>query len=112
MGYRSLGNLRKVNFEDRKAFTEFMVKRMSILSESYTVIPISKIVFSYIHQDGLANDTRLLFNDPVYEVTTHVFNNMMLSLTMDPANFGEILSKNVTIIDEKKCNKIYSSKYQ
>src|SRR3978361_187346 len=48
LGYRTLGDLRRVNFEDKELFVEYLVNRLGLLNESYTTHPISKITFTYI----------------------------------------------------------------
>lgn len=88
MGYRTLADLRKVNFTDVDYFIDYLADRLGILSEAYKVTPFSKIVFSYVIKDGVAEDNRLLLNEPKYEVTTYKFNNMVLPLTMDPQKYG------------------------
>ena len=54
-----------------------------------------KIIFTYIDKKGTAPETRALLQPPVYTVTTHVFNNMQLPLSMDPADYGDIIGKDV-----------------
>ena len=66
--FRSIADLRKVNFKDKELFIQYLLDRIGILSDSYTVSPIKKIVFSYVVKDGLADDTRMLLHPEVYEV--------------------------------------------
>ena len=42
-GYRSLGNLRKVNYSDKDLFIEYLTTNLGLLTEGYTSYPISKI---------------------------------------------------------------------
>jgi hypothetical protein len=93
MGHRTLANLRKVNFNDKELFIEFLISRLGILADSYQDTPFSKITFSYIVKEGLSDESRLLLQSPVYEVTKHAYNNMQLPLTMDPALYGKLLGK-------------------
>lgn len=51
-GYRTLGHLVKVNYEDKNFFIEFLTERLGALTESYTIIPITEITFSYVIMDG------------------------------------------------------------
>jgi hypothetical protein len=37
MGYRTLGDLVKVNFEDKELFIDYLSRRLSIFNESYMV---------------------------------------------------------------------------
>lgn len=90
LGYRTLADMRKVNFSDKNLYIEFLVERLGLLSDSYSVNPVNKIVFTYIVKDGLADDSRRLLQQPKYEVKAHAYNNYVLPLTMDPNKFGEV----------------------
>src|SRR6202035_652500 len=57
LGYRTLGHLRSVNFEDKNQFIEYLVERLNYLNDSYTSLSINKIIFTYIIKDGTANGT-------------------------------------------------------
>ena len=92
VGYRSLADVRKVNFTDKDIFTDFIVDRLGLLSDSYRTDPVTKIIFSYVVRDGLADDSRLLLKDATYQVTTHSFNNLNLPISMDPSKYGEVFS--------------------
>jgi DNA polymerase type B, organellar and viral len=91
LGFRSLAELRKVNFSDRKLFIEYLVSSLSYLNESYKVNAISKITFSYIVKDGVASGDRMLLQNVQYEVSVHKYNNIQLPLTMDISKYGEII---------------------
>ena len=91
LGYRTLGHLRKVNYSDKELFINYLSERLTILNDSYTTQPISRILFTYIIKEGLAgNDRGLIMDTEGKEVATHRFNNMELPVTMDPANYGTI----------------------
>ena len=94
MGYRTLAHLRRVNFEDKELFISYLTERLGILNDAYTTLPICKIVFSYIINDGLASDEdRMLLQDiSDKELTSHRFNNMELPISMDPSEYGLIRS--------------------
>jgi hypothetical protein len=96
LGYRTLGHLRKVNFEDKELFIEYLSKSLGSLSEAYTTNPISKITFTYIIKDGLATDSRRLLQDhTIKTINTHRFNNMNLPISMNPLDFGELRNKSI-----------------
>jgi hypothetical protein len=95
LGYRTLGDLRRVNFDDKQMFIDYLTHRLGALTESYISDPISKITFSYIIRDGLATDNRRLLQDLCNKTTAvHRFNNMNLPITMNPEEYGEILLDN------------------
>lgn len=94
-GYRSLGHLRKVNYEDKELFIEYLVERLGVLTESYTSQPMSRITFTYLIRDGLAPDSRSLLNPNVENKTfNHRFNNMNLPISMNPSDYGDIIVDN------------------
>jgi hypothetical protein len=96
MGHRTLAHLRRVNFVDRALFTEYIVERLASLNDSYSVLPVSKITFSYIVNEGLAEENRALLNDTSdKELQWHRFNNMNLPITMKPKEYGRIVSTQV-----------------
>src|ERR1700743_3384406 len=95
LGYRTLGHLRRVNFDDRDLFIEYLYTRLGVLTESYVTQPISKITFSYIIKDGLALNNRNLLQDSVENgMTTHRFNNMNLPISMKPSDYGNVILDN------------------
>lgn len=93
VGYRTLADLRKVNFGDKDVFTAYLNDRLGILSDSYHVDPIKNIIFSYIVKDGLATGDRMLLQQVEYKVSAHKFNNMLLPLTNIPSEYGEVLTE-------------------
>lgn len=84
--------MRKVNFSDKNLYIEFLLARLGLLSDSYSVNLIDRIVFTYIIRDGLADDIRKLLEIPKYEVKAHAYNNYVLPLTMDPSEYGKVLA--------------------
>jgi hypothetical protein len=91
LGHRTLGHLRKVNFEDKNPFIDYIVERLSILNDSYTSNNISKIIFTYIVKEGIATGTRTLLLDiGENETVSHRFNNMNLPATMIPSEYGVV----------------------
>jgi hypothetical protein len=92
-GYRTLGHLRRVNFDDKELFIEYLISRLGILNDSYVSHPISKITFTYIIKDGLASGNRMLLQDlSEKSITKHIFNNMNLPISMNPADYGNLES--------------------
>lgn len=69
LGYRTLGNLRLVNFYDKELYIEYLtenlynIELLNLEDYFYTKEPLSKITFSYIIKDGLAPENRALFQD-------------------------------------------------
>jgi len=95
LGYRTLGDLRRVNYSDKELFVEYLQNRLGLLTESYSVQPISKITFSYIIKEGLTIDNRRLLQDlSDKSLTTHRFNNLNLPITMNPSDYGTVLIDN------------------
>lgn len=95
MSYRTLGHLRSVNFTDKELFIDYLSKRLTVLNDSYITVPITKITFSYITKTGFAVDTSAhLLDLENKSQTTHIFNNMILPITMNPSEYGEIIVDN------------------
>jgi hypothetical protein len=95
-GYRTLGNLRKVNFDDKELFIEYLTNRLGSLTESYVAHPISRITFTYVIKEGLAPEDRALLNPSVIEnnAFTHRFYNLNLPISMNPSEYGDIVVDN------------------
>ena len=92
MGYRTLGHLRKVNYSDKETFINYIVSRLGVLNESYQVLPINLLSFTYIIKEGLATENRALLEDPNDKALTgHRFNNMQLPVSMNPSDYGTIV---------------------
>ena len=74
-GYKTLGESRRVNFEDLQSFTEYLTSRVNILNDSYNVLPCSSIEFTYVTRDQIADENRLLNQKIETNVTKHNYNN-------------------------------------
>jgi hypothetical protein len=95
LGYRTLGELRRVNFDDKDLFIEYIISRLGILNDSYTTHPISKLTFTYFIKSGLASDNRALLQDlSDKSITKHIFNNLKLPISMNPSDYGVVLLDN------------------
>lgn len=97
-GYRTLGHLRKVNFEDRELFINYIVERLTILSDSYTSVSINELIVTYIVREGKASDSRVQLQEaPINEglISNHRFNNMNLPITMIPSEYGKIIVESI-----------------
>jgi len=95
LGYRTLGDLRRVNFTDKDLFIEYLSARLGLLNDSYFTNPICRITFTYIIKQGLATEDRRLLQDLTpRSSTTHRFNNLNLPMSMNPSDFGNIILDN------------------
>jgi hypothetical protein len=97
LGYRTLGHLVKVNFEDKDLFINYLQERLGLFVDAYTSHPINTIQFSYIVRDGLISqdDPRILFKNVVDKaITFHIFNNKKLPISMNPEDYGSVLLSN------------------
>jgi hypothetical protein len=76
MGHRSLGHLRRVNFDDKELFIEYLTQRLGILTDSYVSNSISNLTFTYIIKKGLAEGNRTMLQDLSNKsLISHRFNN-------------------------------------
>ena len=96
-GYRTLGYLRKVNYNDKELFIEYLTQCLSTIYDTYITQSISKITFSYIIKEGLCDESnRAFLLDPSGKVnTTHNFNNMNLPISMDPSDYGDVRQSSI-----------------
>ena len=101
LGYRVIGQLRKVNFSDKNLFNEYLISRLGLLSDAYTSYPIDRISFTYVIKAGEASGDRalLLNNLNNDKVTFHRFNNYNIPVSMNPSDYGKIIVSN-TIKEE------------
>ena len=93
--FRTLADMRALNFIDKDLFIQFLVARLGILADNYKDTPFSEISFIYLVKEGVASDERALLYEQEYQISTHSFNNMKLPLTMKPAEYGEIFLSNI-----------------
>lgn len=94
LGHRSLANLRKVNYSDINIFSEYLSDRLGLLADSYQITPFSKISFTYIVKDGIAEESQQLLKIPLYPVKAQAFNNRVLPLSMVPSDYGKVIAIN------------------
>ena len=100
MSYRTLGNLRRVNYEDKDLFIEYLSSRLSYFNDSYVTHPISEFIFSYIIKEGKCVDNKKYFTDLSDKpLSVHNFNNLILPITMIPSEYGEIQSDSYVTVD-------------
>jgi len=94
MGYKTLGHLTIVNYEDKNQYIDYISQRLTILNDSYITLPISKITFSYIIKKGhnLDKERVLMQNLDNKALAFHSFNNMNLPISMNPEDYGNIES--------------------
>ena len=90
-GYKTLGDSRRVNIEDLNLFIEYLMDKVNILNDSYTVLPCSSIEFTYIIHKTKADDNRLLKQKIDYKPATHGFNNLKLPLSINPEDYGVLI---------------------
>lgn len=97
MGYRTLGHLRRVNFDEKDLFTGYLQARLGLFVDAYTSLPVDKLTFTYIIKDGLAtdHDRRLLLDLLDKSIGIHRYNNIRLPISMIPEDYGSVLLYNV-----------------
>lgn len=94
-GYKTLGPLRRVEFDDQELFIDYLSERLGILIDSYSPQNISEIIFTYIIKDGVVSESdRALLQDLTNkELPFHSFNKIKLPISMNPSDYGSIRSK-------------------
>ena len=96
-GYRTLGHLVIANYKDKELYLDYLSERLATVNDSYVAHPISQITFSYVIKQGICTkDNRVLLQkDIIKDITVHNFNNMNLPITMNPANYGTIVTTEI-----------------
>lgn len=95
LGYKTLGHLRKVNFNDKNLFIEYLLNRLGYVTESYFSNKITKITFTYIIKDGLTKDNaKSFYDETVLHPFNHKFNRLVLPVSMNPSDYGTIEVQN------------------
>lgn len=100
-GIKSLAHLRSVNYEDKEIFINYITERLGVLNESYSVLPVNKIIFNYIVKAGSASDSLevrgLVQENTDNSLNFHRFNNMNLPLSVgwrsQPYDYGDVRSE-------------------
>ena len=105
MGYKTLGHLVKTNYEDKDLFIEYLSLRLSVLNESYMVHPVSNIIFSYVIKSGKNTETNRTLLHQEVKNTNHNFNNMVLPVSMNPADYGEIRADTYVQVDSESIHR-------
>ena len=88
--YKTLGPLRRVEYEDLDLFMSYLSDRLGLIIDSYDPSVVSKIIFSYIIKDGkvLAEDRLLLKDINDKNIAFHEFNKLRLPASMNPHDYG------------------------
>lgn len=102
MGYASLAKLRKVGYEDKNLFTDYICDNLALLTDTYTSTSVLRLDFSYMIKRGEINSIDRSFLElrkvnPLTDTPKHSIKKSFLPFSMDPKEFGEILREAVTL---------------
>lgn len=84
----TIGNLHKLNKEDRDYILNRIIEEMKDKSEYYNESSISSMIFSYGIRDGRAIE-KVISNDTQF----HLYHHHKLPITLDPLNYGKLLER-------------------
>jgi len=92
--YKTIGPLRRVEFKDKELFIEYLTERLGLLIDSYNQQIFNQIIFTYIvKKGGITSLDRLLLKDlSDNELAFHEFNKIKLPLSIEPEDYGDIIS--------------------
>nr|YP_010991015.1 DNA polymerase [Pappia fissilis]WOX61288.1 DNA polymerase [Pappia fissilis] len=90
--YRTLGNLQRLNFDDKDYLIQYLTGLLELQSDEYKNRPIKAIILSYGIRDGKSNIVNNIFSQVEF-IKTHLHSKYKLPITMDPFKFGHILSQ-------------------
>src|ERR1700712_1059851 len=95
--YKTIGPLRRVELTDKDLFIDYLSERLGILIDSYDQQIFNQIIFTYIiKKGGITTEDRLLLQDTTDKsLQHHEFNKIKLPISMNPLDYGKILTKEV-----------------
>jgi hypothetical protein len=97
----SIGNMQKLNREDKNYYIELIQDLLSLKMEGYTNTPILSIKFTYSIRDGLAPTNQ--DNKPTNFQTWY---NNKLPIAFNPEDYGKIINRIGNVFIIKFTNKI------
>lgn len=108
MSYKSIAKLRSVGFTDKNLFVDYICDNLGLLTDGYTSTAVRRLDFTYyVHKGEVTSFDRSLLAlrklDTVSTVPTHSIKKSFLPLSMEPKDFGKILSEVVS----KEGNPVY-----
>jgi len=84
----TIGNLNKLNIEDKEYILNKIIEEMENKSEYYLETSITSIIFSYGIRDGRAIE-KVINTDIQY----HLYHHHKLPITMDPLKYGKLIDR-------------------
>lgn len=85
----TLGNMQKLNKEDKDFLIQYIMDLISTKSDTYTTIPIINLIFTYGLRKGLAPIKYLIQINP----KTHTFYKNKLPIAFKPNEYGLIINR-------------------
>jgi hypothetical protein len=87
--FATLGQLQRINVDEKDYLINYLVNIISIKSNSYTSTPIVEIFFSYGIRDGRIEPKQRFVENNLFQR----YNGYKIPLTMDPLKYGKLISK-------------------
>ena len=88
--YTTIGNLQRLNKEDKNWYLNWIINNMEFKSEYYNEIPITDFVFSYGFKEGIAPNKENFKTDLNFQ--NYKNNNLVISY--NPLDYGILISEN------------------
>jgi hypothetical protein len=82
----TLGNLQRLNKEDKDYIFDYLLNMISIKSDAYTSNPMISLTFSYGIRDGLAS-----IKEIKYGVKYHTYYHYKLPISINPLECGKLI---------------------
>jgi hypothetical protein len=95
--YKTLGPLRRVEYQDSELFIDYLTSRLGLIIDSYSPHSVNEIIFTYVTKKGkITTSDRILLKDlSNKELSFHEFNKIKLPISMSPEAYGTILAKTI-----------------
>lgn len=90
--YKTIAPMRKLNFDDKDLFVEYLRLRLNKLVDTYQTETVLEICFSYIVFPGHASGHQKLLQEAEYTCESYGYNNYILPVTMNPSDYGNVVA--------------------
>lgn len=86
--YKSLNDLQKINIKSKEGLLVYFKDKLQLFNETYKVIPISSLIFSYGIREGLITPTINITQKPNIKYQTYYRNELPIAVI--PEDYGTV----------------------
>jgi hypothetical protein len=85
----SIGNLQRVNTNDKNWYSEFIINFIELKASFYKETQIESLIFSYGFKDGKVKNKQEIIYDGLYQN----YNNYQIPISTNPMDYGLLINK-------------------